>query len=288
MERPVNQRAWFMVLPALMVVAFSAIIPLMAVVNYSVQDVLGGQAFFVGWDWYVDTLNDPDLQSALGRQLIFSLAVLAIEIPLGVAVALCMPRQGAAVSACLVVLALPLLVPWRVVGTIWQIFGRTEIGLLGVALNGLGIDYSYTGGSIDAWLTVLAMDVWHWTSLAVLLAYAGLQSIPDAFYQAARIDGASRWAIFRYIELPKLKGVLMIAILLRFMDSFKIYAEPFTLTGGGPGSATTFLSQQLNTIAIFQYDLGPAGAYSIIYFLIVLLISYSFDMGILNIGKQQT
>lgn len=287
MERPVNQRAWLMVLPVVVMVSFSAIIPLMTVVNYSLQDFFRGQAIWVGTEWYVDILTDPELQGALGRQLLFSTAVLLIEIPLGVGIALCMPRKGLASSASLVLLALPLLVPWRVVGTIWQIFARGEIGLLGVALNALGVDYNYTGDPLDAWLTVLTMEVWHWTSLAVLLAYAGLQSIPDAFYQAARIDGASRWAIFRYIELPKLKGVLMIAVLLRFMDSFKIYAEPFTLTGGGPGSSTTFLSQQLNTIAIGQSDLGPGGAYSIIYFLIILLFSYVFYQAITNIGKDQ-
>ena len=85
------------------------------------------------------------------------------------------------------------------------------------------------------------MDVWHWTPLVVLLCYAGLRAIPDAYYQAAAIDGASPWAVFRFIELPKLRGVLLIAVLLRFMDSFMIYTEPFVLTGGGPGNATTFL-----------------------------------------------
>ena len=83
------------------------------------------------------------------------------------------------------------------------------------------------------------MDVWHWTSLVVLLCYAGLVSIPDAYYQAAKIDGASPWSVFRYIQLPKMKQVLTIAILLRFMDSFNIYTEPFVLTGGGPGNSTT-------------------------------------------------
>ena len=92
---------------------------------------------------------------------------------------------------------------------------------------------------MSAWVTLVAMDVWHWTSLVVLLTYAGLSAIPDAFYQAARIDGASKWAIFRYIQLPKLKHVLMIAVLLRFMDSFMIYTEAVVLTGGGPGNATT-------------------------------------------------
>ena len=98
------------------------------------------------------------------------------------------------------------------------------------------MDYNYTGSDVDAWVTVLVMDVWHWTPLVALLCYAGLRAIPDAYYQAARIDGASRLAVFRYIQLPKMRGVLMIAVLLRFMDSFMIYTEPFVLTGGGPAT----------------------------------------------------
>ena len=125
-------------------------------------------------------------------------------------------------------------------------------------------------------ITVLVMDIWHWTPLVALLAYAGLRSIPRAYYQAAHIDGASRWAIFRFIELPKLKGVLTIAVLLRFMDSFMIYTEPFVLTGGGPGNSTTFLSQYLARLAVGQFDLGPAAAFSIVYFLVILLFSYVF------------
>ena len=134
----------------------------------------------------------------------------------------------------------------------------------------LGIDYSYTGNATDAWLTVLLMDVWHWTPLVALLCFAGLRAIPDAYYQAASIDGASKFAVFRYIQLPKLRGVLVIAVLLRFMDSFMIYTEPFVLTGGGPGNATTFLSQYLTQKAVGQFDLGPAAAFSLIYFLIIL------------------
>ncbi len=286
MEKPVKQTAWFMVLPVVVVVSFSAIVPLMTVVNYSVQDIFGPDSrYFVGTEWFRMILNDPELLGALGRQFLFSFAVLAIEIPLGIAVALAMPRKGPWVSAALVALALPLLVPWNVVGTIWQIFARPDIGLAGVFINALGFDYNYTGDPVDAWFTVLIMDVWHWTSLSVLLCYAGLQAIPDAFYQAARIDGASRWAVFRFIELPKLRGVLLIAVLLRFMDSFKIFAEPFVLTGGGPGSATTFLSQKLTTMAVGQFDLGPAAAFSLVYFLIILLFSYVFYTVINNLGK---
>ena len=229
---------------------------------------------FVGTEWFAAVMRDEELHGALLRQLGFSLAVLGVEIPLGILLALSMPAAGWKASAVLVLVALSLLIPWNVVGTIWQIYGRADIGLLGAALQRLGFDYSYTGNATHAWITVLVMDVWHWTPLVALLCYAGLRAIPDAYYQAARIDGASPWAVFRYIQLPKLRGVLMIAVLLRFMDSFMIYTEPFVLTGGGPGNATTFLSQYLTQKAVGQFDLGPAAAFSLIYFLIILLLCF--------------
>ena len=288
MEKTVNQKAWFLVLPVLVLVAFSAVIPLMTVVNYSVQDTFGNNVFFwAGLEWFSDTLASERMHSALWRQAVFSCIILAIEVPLGIFVALNMPKRGFWASFCLVVMALPLLIPFNVVGTIWQIFGRVDIGLLGHTLEAMGIDYNYTSDSTDAWITVIVMDVWHWTSLVALLAYAGLQSIPEAYYQAAKIDQASRWSVFRYIELPKMQGVLLIAILLRFMDSFMIYTEPFVVTGGGPGNATTFLSIDLVKMAIGQFDLGPAAAFSLMYFLVILLISWVFYTVMTSLDKRE-
>ncbi|SDX34246.1 carbohydrate ABC transporter membrane protein 1, CUT1 family [Albimonas donghaensis] len=276
-DKTVNQKAWLLVLPVLALVAFSAVIPLMTVVNYSVQDTFGNNQFFpAGLEWFEELLASDRMWNALGRQVAFSAIILAIEVPLGVFIALNMPKRGAWASVCLVLMSLPLLIPWNVVGTIWQIFGRVDIGLLGATLAELGIDYNYTQDFYAAWATVIVMDVWHWTSLVALLGYAGLQSIPDAYYQAAKIDQASRWAVFRYIELPKMSGVLMIAILLRFMDSFMIYTEPFVVTGGGPGNDTTFLSIDLVKMALGQFDLGPAAAFSLMYFLVILLVSWVF------------
>jgi len=288
MDKTWNNRAWFMVLPVLLLVAFSAVIPLMTVVNYSVQDTFGNNEFFwAGSEWFQEMLTSDRFWEAMGRNLVFSFVILAIEIPLGIFIALNMPKSGWGVPVCLVLMALPLLIPWNVVGTIWQVFGRVDIGLLGYTLNALGVDYNYVNDSFDAWVTVIVMDIWHWTSLVVLLCYAGLVSIPDAYYQAAKIDGASRWAVFRYIQLPKMNRVLLIAVLLRFMDSFMIYTEPFVVTGGGPGNSTTFLSIDLVKMAVGQFDLGPAAAMSIIYFLIVLLLSWVFYTVMTNYDAER-
>jgi len=277
MRKTVNQLGWLFVLPVVALGAFNAVIPLMTVVNYSVQESFGENVFFwSGVRWFEEVLNSSRFHEALLRQILFTAIVLVIEIPLGLAIALAMPRRGPWVSVCLVLMALPLLIPWNVVGAMWNIMALPEIGLLGKAINALGITYNYTRQPISAWFTIILMDVWHWTSLVVLLCYAGLVSIPDAYYQAARIDAARPWAVFRYIQLPKLRYVLTIAILLRFMDSFMIYTEVVVLTGGGPGNATTFLSIDLVKTALGQFDLGPAAAMSIIYFLIILLASWLF------------
>ena len=293
MTKTVNNRAWLFVLPVFAIVAFSAVLPLMTVVNYSVQDTFGNNQFFWnGIAWFQELL-DPSSQlgerffDSLWRTLLFSAIILLIEVPLGIAVALAMPREGWSVALCLVLMALPLLIPWNVVGTIWQVFARGDIGLLGWVVNRFGIDYNYTGDPLDAWVTIIVMDVWHWTSLVALLCYAGLKSIPDAYYQAARIDGASRWAVFRTIQLPKMRRVLLIAVLLRFMDSFMIYTEPFVLTGGGPGNATTFLSIDLVKLALGQFDLGKAAAMSLVYNLIILAICWVFYTVMTNVDAER-
>ncbi len=290
MEKWQDQRAWLLVMPVVLLVAFNALIPLMTVVNYSVQDIFDStHRIFVGTEWFREMLHNDRLHAALLRQFIFSGLVLLIELPLGVAIALTIPRKsGWGTSATLVLVALPLLIPWNVIGTIWVIFLRPDIGLLGHFIDHtLGIHFDYPTVPMEAWVSVMMMEVWHWTPLVVLLAYAGLRSIPDAYYQAAAIDGASRWAVFLYIQLPKMRSVLTIAILLRFMDSFLIYTEPFVLTGGGPGDSTTFLSIYLVKLALGEFDVGKAAAFSIIYFLIVLAFSYVFYQVLLRAGRGE-
>ena len=277
MKKTYNNKAWIFVLPVFLMVAFNALVPLMTVVNYSVQETFGDNVFtWSGVQWFSETLRSDRFHAALGRQLEFSAIVLAIEIPLGLFIALNMPKKGFWVPVCLVLMSLPLLIPWNVVGAIWNILALPDLGPLGKAINALGIPYNYTRQPYAAWFTLVLMDVWHWTSLVTLLCYAGLVSIPDAYYQAAKIDGARPWAVFRYIQLPKLRHVMTIAVLLRFMDSFMIYTEPQVMTGGGPGNSTTFLSLDLVKTAIGQFDLGPAAAMSLIYFLIILAISWLF------------
>lgn len=284
-----DNRAWFFVLPALLVMGINAFIPFITVINFSVIDIfMGLPPTFVGMEQYYTVLSDSLFQGAFRRQFIFSFLILLIEVPLGVAIALALPKRSWLLAVCLVALGLPLLIPYNIVGIIWRVFTRADIGILPAFFNVFGYEYNLALNSVDAYWTVVVMDVWHWTPLIVLLAYAGLSAIPDAFYQAAEIDGASRWRTFLYITLPRLRSVLTIGILLRFMDSFRIYTEVFLLTGGGPGSATTFLSDVLVRKAVISFDIGYSAAFSLIYFFVILVISYIFFLVLTSVGTEDT
>ena len=267
---------WALLLPALLVMLVSGVVPAAFIAFYSVHDTFAGNSFvFVGPQWYLSVLSSSEFWWALARSLGFSALVLLVEVPLGIWIALRLPPSGAVATTLIVLLALPLLAPQIVVGYLWKVLVSPGVGLLHALFAGAGIEYDMNN-PVVVWITLLLMDAWHWTSLVVLLCYAGLRAIPQAYYQAARIDGAGAWAVFRHIQLPRLRLVLLIAVLLRLMDSFMIYAEAYVVTRGGPGVSTTFLSHELIQTSTIQFDLGEGGAMSIIYLLIIMAISWTF------------
>ena len=270
-----NTRAYAFLTPALFIMTLTGLLPMAIVSFYSVNDTFAGNSFlFVGLAWFKQVLTSPQFFGALGRSATFSALVLLIQIPLGIFIAMRMPAKGFLSSFYIVLMAIPLLTPYIVVGYLWKVLSLPKIGLITAAAGQLGLNWDMNDSAL-VWATLLLMDTWHWTSLVALLCFAGLRAIPEDYYRAARIDSASTWAIFRYIQMPKLKLVLLIAILLRFMDSFMIYTEAYIVTRGGPGVSTTFLSHELVQTATIQFDLGEGGAMSVIYFLIVLAVSWA-------------
>lgn len=282
-----NQRAWLFLIPALLILSLNAFIPLITVINYALQDILPGlPPVYVGLENFKDVLRDETFRGALGRQLGFSAVILLIQVPLGILVALGMPKRSWTATLALVTIGLPLLIPWNVVGIIWRVFTRSDIGVVPYLLGFLNYDYNIASSPFDAYWTIVLMDVWHWTPLIALLCYSGLNAIPDAYYQAARIDGATRWKTFWVVTLPRLRSVLTIGILLRFMDSFRIYSEIAMVTGGGPGRTTAFVSDLLVNRAVGGFEFGYAAALSLVYFFIIIVISYVFFLVLTNVGAR--
>lgn len=270
-----HKHALWLVVPAIVLLAFSFAAPIMTVVNYSVHDIFSGNHFvWVGLKWYAQITASAEFWSTLGRTFLYAFLVILIEIPLGVWIALNMPRSGRGATALTMIAAVPLLIPWFIVGLIWKIMADSTYGAMGVTVSAMTSLYDLNS-PIVAWIVIILADVWHWTGLVVLLSFAALVAIPQPYYQAARIDGASRRSIFWHIEFPHLRRVLVIALLLRLIDGLMVYIEPFMITRGGPGVSTTFLSQDLIQTAMKEFNFGEASAAALIYILIMLTLSWA-------------
>ena len=268
---------WLFVAPAALIISLVGLVPLITVVNYSFFEIFILDArFWVGTEWYAEIIGSERFWASFGRSTLFSAFVLTIQIPLGIAIALCIPKRKIWVGITLALVALPLLVPWNMIPSLWLSLLNSETGILGRILPNLGWASDWKLSTPHTWAVIIVMDVWHWTSLVVILCYSALTTVPAAYYQAAAIDGASPWHVFRHIQLPKLHHVLLMAILLRFMDSFMIYTEAFPINAGGPDGATTFLAVDLGEeIRAFNY--GPSAARSVIYFMIILTVAWMFS-----------
>ena len=270
-------RPYFLILPSIILISIVGILPMIMVVYYSLHDsFFGGNYIWVGLYWFKQLFVSSDFLNSLMRSFLFSFLALSIQIPLGLLIAKKIPKSGFFASTIIVLIVIPLLIPKIVIGHIWTFLSIPQIGLIDHLANFFNITFDLNTNIFQVWFIILLMDTWHWTSLVVLLCYAGLKAIPFQYYHAAYIDGASNWSIFSKIELPKLKKVLLIAILLRFMDSFIIYTETYVLTRGGPYMSTTFLSHDLVQTATVQFDLGEGGAMAVIYSIIVIITSFIF------------
>lgn len=274
--RSTNWGVWIGLLPALAIMIFVGVLPLSIVFHHSFYDIFTLETkFWVGGEWYVETLTSLRFYQSLGRSFGFSLIVMCIQFPLGILIALAIPKVGPLKSTTLILLALPLVVPWNMIPAIWLSLINPDTGMIGRAIGFTGYPFDYKFTALHTWILIVVMDTWHWIGLVAILSFAGLSGIAPGFYQAAAIDQASRWQVFRYIELPKMRGVLTMALLLRFMDSFMIYTEAFGINAGGPKNATAFLSLDLGE-QIAGFDYGPAAARSIIYFAIILCVVFVF------------
>lgn len=280
MARPAHsgyagKRPGLLALPAAVIGVAAVIVALVVTVVLALYDIRDPFArTFVGGEWFAVVIGDPALHAALFNQLIFTSLVLVIEVPLGVALAFAIPRHGAGATLWIVLLALPLVTPWGVIGMMGKIAAHPHVGFLG--------DFMVQGDALDAWVLVTVVDAWHWTPLVALLCHAGLRAIPGESYDAMRIDGASNRAILRHVEIPAILPPLAIAAIFRVADSLAVYAAPVVMFGEGPPDAPVFLTQYVAETALDRFDLGAASAVSSLYVLVALplvLVAYGVIAG---------
>jgi len=231
---------------------------------YSVKVSLTGRAGFSLTN-YARLVRDRLFLQALAQTLLYTAVALAIEFVLGLALALLIDSLGRGRAFFRAGLLAPMLLPPVVVAVIWRLIYNPQFGVLNGTLRSLGINTSaltWTSGEGGALASVILVDVWEWTPFLFLLLSAGLQALPHEPLEAARMDGASPWQVFRDIVLPLLKPVMTLAILLRTMDLMRIFDQIFILTQGGPGFATETVSLYIYRTAFRFFNFGYAAAMS--------------------------
>ncbi|MBN2324992.1 MAG: sugar ABC transporter permease [Spirochaetes bacterium] len=267
-----SDKRYLLIFPAIILLIFNSIFPLVVVLNYSFTKPFSDNPVFEGVDNYVDVLHSSEWWDAFKRNALFTGIALAIEVPVGLLFALLIRGKGKLIDIVSTVVIIPSLIPFVSVGILWRLMTRTG-GPIPLFMGFFGVAYTLMTPKSAFW-TLIIMDAWHWISLVFLLLSASLVTIPEVYYTAARIDGSTKWQTFRYITFPGIKLSLITVLLLRIIDSFKLFDENFILTGGGPGRSTELLSFFIIKKGIREWVGGFSAAASIIYLVIVILLCY--------------
>ncbi len=267
-----------MIMPAMVILAILAIYPFLFGLWLSVQKWEMGDVaqsrIFVWFHNYGKALSSPAFWSSLLTTVIYTVFVVSLEFILGLGIAVLLNRNITGRSAIRSLVIIPLSVTPVVVGLVWRVMYNTEYGIINIYLNMIGLPTGkWIAGMSTALLSVMIVDIWQWTPFAALILLAGLQAIPDFLYEASQIDGASNLQQFRYITLQSLRSSILIVLLFRTIDSFKIFDNIYTLTMGGPGSATEILSLHIYIQGFRNRHMGYASAMATILLMIITLIS---------------
>ncbi len=280
-----NEGAYLtLLLPLLVFVVAIAIYPLLfslgiSLFKYRLTDPNQLQTF-VGLDNYVRAFRDPIVLTAIRVTLIFVVGTVALELVLGLGLALMLSAELRATRIVRAFLLVPMALPPLVVGLVWRSLYNADFGVIPYYLKQMGVDVGRGPLSelSTAMAAVILIDIWQWTGLLMIIFLAGLKSLPVEPYEAAYADGATRWDRFRYITLPLLRPTLLVALLLRTMQSFKVFDIIYATTGGGPGSATTVLNFHIYTVGMTFFDMGYAAALANILLVIIAILSIIYIM----------
>jgi multiple sugar transport system permease protein len=244
-----------------------------------------GEAEFVGLRNYINLLSDASFLESFWVTIKFAMVVVTLEMVLGVGLALLLDRNIRGMSVLRTLFILPMMIAPIVVGLMWRYMYHPTVGIFNRTLKSLGFEpIPWLSDGSWAFASVVIADVWQWTPFIFILSLAALQSLPQSAMEAARIDGATGWQQIIYIKLPLMLPVLIVTLLLRLIDAFKVLEVILVLTNGGPGLSTEILSLRISRTASEFRELGEAAAMS--NYLLILLMILTFGMFLYNKGME--
>ncbi len=273
-----------MLAPLLVFVAFIALYPLffsfrISLFKYRLTDPNQTQTF-LGLDNYSRAFADPVVLQSLRVTLTYVAGTVFFEILLGLALALLLSSEMRLMRTIRASLLIPMALPPLVVGLVWKSLYNADFGVIPFYLKEVGVNVGRGPLAELSWAmpAVILIDIWQWTPLLMVIFLAGLKSLPVEPYEAAYVDGATRWQNFLFITLPLLRPTLLVALLLRTMQSFKVFDTIYATTAGGPGSVTTVLNFHIYTVGMTFFDMGYAAALANILLVVIAILSILYIM----------
>ena len=279
-ERQEARIAWRLVLPAFLTILCVALFPLLWTVweSLHLHDLrmpwLGKP--LIGLDNYIEALRDPRFWSALGHTTFFALTSVGLELLLGLVLALALNRTFRGRGLVRAAVLVPWAIPTVVSALLWRFMFEGQHGIVNSVLVRAGLVERPIVWFIDplaAWVPVILSDVWKTTPFVALLLLAGLQNIDSSLYEAARIDGASAWPQFRHVTLPLLRPAILVALIFRTLDAFRVFDLVYALTGGGPGTSTEPIALYTFNALLQNLQFGYGSALSVIVFLLTFTLA---------------
>jgi multiple sugar transport system permease protein len=266
--------------PAVVALAVTVLFPVLWTVSLSFQhfslSASGPPASFAGVDNYSRVLGSAAFREALFHSLGFVATSLAVELLLGLPIALLLNRESKGRRRMRLVVALPLMIAPVVASLAWKFLFSNDYGLINRGLDLLGLPTP--SWFADEWLsrfTILVTNVWLALPFVVLVLLAGLANIPQDLEEAARTDGASGWRVFFHITLPLLKPALLIILVIRLADAFRVFDSVYVLTGGGPGGATEVMSSYLYRLLFTSTDFAGGAAAAVVFVLVIAACAWA-------------
>jgi multiple sugar transport system permease protein len=263
--------------PAVGIYLLLALLPIVNLLAMSVHDIRWEQGAahwtFVGLRHFAALPGDPLVRAGLVNTLIFAVLSVAAEMVIGFFLAVLVSRAVAGRIVYRTIFLLPILIPGIVIGAIWKLMYNPDFGVINQLLALVGLrGHDWLGDRALALLSVVMVDIWHWTPFVFLLLLAGVEALPREMLEAARVDGASAWQELRYVTLPMMLPTLVVTLVFRLVVSFKVFDEVYLLTGGGPGTATEVVSFTIFRRFFTEDREGYGAAISVVVLFVLSLV----------------
>ncbi len=266
---------WAFVVPAGLVVFAVIVFPWLFTLYMSVHDwKVGGGVTYVGFANYLRLTEDERFLWSVVRTLYFTVLAVIFPVLLGVAAAVCFHRNFPGRGWARTIFIMPMMATPVAVALIWTMMFHPQAGVLNYLLTSVGLPPSMWSYDADTVIpTLVLVETWQWTPLVMLIVLGGLASLPTDPYEAARIDGASAWDTFRHLTVPLVWPHIIVAAVIRTIDSLKAFDLIFVISGGGPGTSSETINLYLYQTAFAFYNMGYGAAMTVVFFVIILLIS---------------